>query len=422
VIKLEHALKPSDIATLPPGLHADGNCLVLQVKIRNGRRSTSWAFRYRLRGRKGHPGQLRLMGLGPTSLITLSVARTRARALAAKRVIDPSFDPLSDRRKQATALRTFDAATADYIAAHEIEWRSTVHTHQWRRSMKAHVSPVIGSMLVSEIDTDAVVRVLKPLWLTAPETGARVRARIEMILNAETVLEHRAGPNPARWGGHLEFLLAKPTAAKRAKRKAAGETGHHVSLPYAQLPSFMVELRAREGAAARALEFCILTATRTSETLNAEWSEIDLTTRTWTIPPERMKGGIQHRVPLSDRAIEILEKLPRTGGRYPFFGRALDEPLGRHAMKELIKRMGRSSTASVHGFRSTFSVWTTERTKFTEAERELSLAHVHGTKTARDYALTDLLEQRRPLMQAWALFATREPDASDKVLLMVAAR
>jgi integrase len=273
-----------------PGYYADGNGLYLSVKGN----SKSWVFRFRDRGR------LREMGLGALHTIGLARAREKARECREMRLDgkDPIAVRRADRQRQQNVL-TFKECAERYIAVHKAGWRNAKHAKQWPATLSDYVYPVVGSLPVDAIDTGLVMRALSPIWTTKPETASRVRGRIESILDWAKAHGYRDGENPARWRGHLENLLPKKTKVRRVE--------HHAALPYAELPRFMAELRQQEGVAARALEFLILTAARTGEVVGAEWSEIDFKARLWTVPGSRMKAGREHRVPLSEPALAILE-------------------------------------------------------------------------------------------------------------------
>jgi len=367
--------------TRRPGRYGDGEGLWLQVTAT----SKSWLLRYQLRGRA------RYMGLGPVDVVSLAEARELARA-ARRQVLD-GIDPIEHRRRQraeqALAGMTFRAAAEAVIADREAKWRNATHRRQWRSTLEQLVYPVIGNLPVGEIDTQHVLRCVKPIWAGKQVTADRVRQRIEAVLNWATAHGYRKlRDNPARWRGHLQHLLpdnAKPT--------------HLAAMPYADVPAFLGALHSREGVAPRALEFAILTACRTGEALGATWPEID--GETWTIPAPRTKTSTAHRVPLSGRAIEILASLPREGD-FVFIGARLGRPLNRHAMHELLKLMGLPFT--VHGFRSSFRDWAAECTGYEAAVCEAALAHAIPGAVDRAYRRGDLFEKRRRLMADWAAF------------------
>jgi integrase len=377
------------------GLHPDGNGLYLQI-ARNG--SRSWVLRYRL-GRAR-----RYLGLG--ALHSTSLSQARELAAAARRQLLAGEDPVAARQAKQAALRladakamTFAQAAASYIEAHRPGWRNADHANQWRNSLATHAFPIIGALPVAAIDTTLVMQVLDPIWTTKTETAGRVRGRIESVLNWASARGYRTGDNPARWRGHLDHLL--PDRAKVAKVE------HLPALPYADLPDFLAELRQRNGIPAKALEFAILTAARPGEVLLADWSEIDFAARVWAVPGTRMKAGRDHRVPLSDAAMAVLEALPEPRSEPVFPGARPGRPIGRNALMKELRRMGRGDL-TVHGFRSTFRDWAAEATEFPGEVCEAALTHAIGDKTEAAYRRGDLLERRRLLMAAWAAYGAGE--------------
>jgi integrase len=380
------------IETLPPGMHYDGDGLYLQVR---GERWRSWIFRYTLNGRT------RYAGLGSARKITLSDARRKAREHA--RSVGNSVDPLEAKcgEKQALALDearrvTFREAADRYVGAHRDTWRSDKHRRQWDATLGTYVFPVFGKLPVHTIDTGLVLKVLEPIWSAKPETANRVRGRIETVLDWAKARGYREGENPARWRGHLANLLPKKTRVRGVK--------HHPALPYNEIGSFMTDLRRRGGTAASALEFTILTAGRTGEVLGARWDEIDLDQRVWTIPATRMKSKREHRVPLSDQAATLLERmLQLRQNDLVFPGTRTGQGLSNMTMIAILRRMDRGHLV-VHGFRSTFRDWAAERTGFERDVVEMALAHTTGNKTETAYRRGDLFEKRRRLMEAWAQF------------------
>lgn len=386
-------------ATTAPGRYGDGDGLWLHVGRAGAK---SWVLRYKLPG--AGMTTPREMGLGPVSLVTLAEAREKARR--ARRLALDGTDPLAQRdaeRAEARAEKakavTFRDAADRYVAAHEAGWRNAKHRQQWRNTLATYAFPVFGDLSVADVSTDLVMRVLEPIWTTKAETANRVRGRIENVLDWAKVRGLREGENPARWRGHLDALL--PARAKVQSVK------HHSALPYAELPAFMDALYGQAGVAARALEFCILTATRTGEALGAPWSEIDLDAAVWTIPAERMKASKPHRVPLSDRALAILAEMRALGGEadgYVFPGAKRGKPLSNMAMTMVLRRMERGHL-TVHGFRSCFADWAAERTNAPHEVREMALAHTISSGVERAYRRGDLFEKRRELMGRWAGFA-----------------
>jgi integrase len=365
-------------------MHADGGGLWLQVGPTGSR---SWIFRFTI------AGKARAMGLG--ALNAVSLAQARQKAADARNLVAAGMDPIEARTHQRApqALVTFEAAALDYLVSHEDGWHNAEHRRQWRATMEQDVFPHIGALPVSAVDTDAVLKVLRPIWSTKVETANRIRGRIESVLGAAMARGLRTGPNPATWRGNLQHLLPKKSKVRRVE--------HHAALPYPELPDFMVALRARPGLAAHALEFLILTAARTGEVLGARWPEIDVAAAVWTIPAGRMKSRRPHRVPLSRAALAVLAPLPRDSA-FVFPGERKAGSIHNDAMSELLKKMGVAVT--VHGFRSTFRDWAAERTDFPNHVVEMALAHVVGDATEAAYRRGDLYEKRTELMNAWSVF------------------
>jgi integrase len=257
------------------------------------------------------------------------------------------------------------------------------------------------------------MRALEPIWTTKPETAGRVRGRIESVLDWAAARGYRQGENPARWRGHLENLLPKKSKVRRVE--------HHAALPYAEIGTFIAELQQQEGVAARALEFAILTAARTGEVIGAKWDEIDFDERLWTVPAERMKAGKEHRVPLSDAALAVLEEMQKIrSADFVFPGGKARRPLSNMAFLMTLRRLGRRDLTA-HGFRSTFSDWCSERTNFSADVREMALAHAVGDKVEAAYRRGDLFQKRRQLMEAWTRFASA-PESAGEVVAITAAR
>lgn len=334
------------------------------------------------------------MGLGPSHAVTLAEARQAAQE--ARRAIASGVDP-QDQRKAARAavagIPTFSDAAAAYIAEHGKAWSNEKHAAQWANTLATYAAPVIGSKPVDTVTTDDVLAILRPLWATKTETASRVRGRIESILDAAKVQGQRTGENPARWKGHLDKLLAAPGKVRTVK--------HFDALPYADAPGFMVKVRARPGTDARALEFLILTAARPGMVAKAQPREVH--GDTWTVPPPRMKSRREFRVPLSARAVALLEALPCEPGAGVFPGQR--RPcLSDGAMDALLERMGYAGKATAHGFRSTFRDWVAECTTFPRELAEAALAHTLKDKTEAAYQRGDLFAKRRELMEAWAAY------------------
>lgn len=375
-----------------PGHYGDGGGLWLQV---SGSGSRSWVFRYDRDGRRHE------MGLGPLHTVDLAAAREKAQACRASLLA--GLDPLAEKRRvklssrlERARLVTFDQCATEYVTAHRSSWKSAKHALQWKTTLAAYASPHIGALPVASVDTDLVMQVLAPIWETRTETATRLRGRIESILGWATVKGYRQGDNPARWRGHLENLLAAPTKIAKVR--------NHPALPWRQMPAFMADLRKREGVSARAIEFAILTACRSGEVRGATWDEIDIEARLWTVPAERMKAGKEHRIPLSTRALSLLEPIvDRTGHMFP--GRDAGIPLSDMSLTAVLRRMGRTDI-TVHGFRSTFRDWCSEAdgNAFSREICEHALAHSLPDKVEAAYRRGDLLDKRVALMEAWCRY------------------
>lgn len=379
-----------------PGRHSDGDNLYLVISESGARR---WVFLYR-----APDGRRREMGLGSAAKGAVGLLEARQQAGDYNRALRNGIDPIQQREahtKASIPIPTFGAFADEYIATHKSKFRNAKHVAQWESTLKTHCAG-IRAKPVNTVDTEAVLSVLQPIWQQIPETASRLRGRIENILDAARVRGFYNGENPARWRGHLKAILP---ARQRLTR------GHHAALPYDDLPAFMTDLRKRESTAALALEFCILTVTRSGETLNARWKEFDLGKALWTIPAARMKAGAEHRIPLCGRAMDILAMLEASKpghNDHVFPGNARGKPLSNMAMAMQLKRMKRTDI-TVHGFRSTFRDWASEHTSFPHEVCEMALAHTIGNKAEAAYRRGDLFEKRRKLMDAWAEFAGNKP-------------
>ena len=379
------------VETLGKGYHADGGGLYLQVTSKGGR---SWIFRYQCGGKR------RDMGLGPLYLVGLAEARRLA--LDCRRCLFEGIDPLERKRARARTAAvdaaktiTFKEAAEQYIAAHQASWRAQQHLARWRQTMRDFAYPVLGDLPVQAIDVALIMKVLEPIWSKMPETASRIRGRIETILDWATVRQYRAGDNPARWRGHLDKLLPKVSKVSNVQ--------HHAALPYAEIGAFMSALRERDTITARALEFAILTASRPGEALGTRWSEINMAERLWIIPAARMKANREHRVPLSDAAMAVVEKMAAVRhSDLVFTSRVNGSPLSHTALSKQPPALGYQVTP--HGFRSTFRDWCAERTNFPNEVAEMALAHAVGDKVEAAYRRGDLFEKRRQLADAWARF------------------
>src|SRR5476651_144137 len=373
-----------------PGFYADGGGLYLQVGKHGAQ---SWIYRYMLARTE------RDMGIGSLREVSLADARKRVAEYRALR--SQVIDPIEARRKHradakllADRSMTFKQCAQAYIVAHQPSWRNAKHAAQWTSTLERYVYDVLGDLPVQAIDTPKVLKALEPIWSIKNETATRVRGRVEAILNWATARGNRTGDNPARWRGHLENLLPKPSKVSKVK--------HHAALPYPEVPKFIGKLRQQNGIAALALEFLILTATRTGEVLGARWTEIDLNKRVWTIPAARMKAEREHRIPLTDAAMYVLERLPSSRHiDHVFPSLRLGHPLSDMALLALLRRMDRTDITT-HGFRSSFRDWVAEETDFKSEVAEMALAHTTENKVEAAYRRGDLFEKRRELMAAWA--------------------
>lgn len=377
-------------AATKPGRYGDGGGLYLVVSSDGSRK---WVFRFAWNGKQ------RDMGLGAVRDVSLAEARVAANAARAH--VRAGRDPIAERdcaRHAASGVPTFGEMADQLIEGIEHGFRSEKHRAQWRMTLTEYAGP-LRSKAIDAITTEDVLSCLRPIWQTKAETASRVRGRIERVLDAAAARGLRSRENPARWRGHLDALLPKRQKLAR---------GHHAAMPFNDVPAFLTGLRKVEGVSARALEFAILTAARSGEVLGARWSEIDLEAKVWTVPAARMKAAREHRVPLSDRVVEILSALAAVKiGDYLFPGAKQDTPLSVMALTMVMRRMGQGQF-TVHGFRSAFRDWAGERTHFAREVAEAALAHVIGDQTERAYRRGDALDKRRELMDAWARFCQGE--------------
>ncbi len=391
-----------------PGLYGDGGGLTLQITKAGVK---SWLYRYMINGKAYG------MGLGPAHTITLADARQKA-AEARKLVIE-GINPLEAKRQRKldaemvkARLMTFDQCADTYIEAHRASWRNAKHADQWTNTIATYVSPLIGPMPVAQIDTAMVVKVLtqpddmgQQFWQSKNETASRVRGRIESILGWATTSGFRSGDNPARWKGHLENLLATISRAQRIK--------NHPSLEWTRMGAFVHDLRQRDGVAARAVEFTILTAARSGEVRGACWSEIDLAAKVWTIPASRMKAKREHEVPLSDAALALIKSMPKIDGTDLIFPGTKGQALSDMSMTAVIRRMNGAppkwvdkdgKTITIHGFRSSFRMWAAESTNYPREVAEHALAHQLPDAVERAYQRGTQFAKRAAMMNEWARF------------------
>jgi integrase len=383
------------------GRHSDGGSLYLAIDGEGATMRRRWIYLFHLNGKR------REMGLGGFPAVSLADAR-RARD-DAEHLVRDGRDPIASRdlaREERAAKPTFGEIADKLVAAKEGEWRNEKHRQQWRDSLTVLAAP-LRSRPVDEIDTTAVLAVLTPLWREKPETASRLRGRIEAVLDAAKAAGHRSGENPATWRGHLSHLLPKRQKLSR---------GHHAAMAYADVPAFVAKLRGCDAIAAMALEFCILTATRSGEVYGARWSEIDMAAKVWTVPASRMKAAREHRVPLSDRAMAILERLFETrNGDVVFPSPRGNRPLSHVAMAKVMSRL-EVDGVTVHGFRSAFRDWAGNETHFAREVAEAALAHTVGDAAEQAYRRGDALEKRRELMGAWAAWC--EPRSGSNIVPM----
>lgn len=375
-----------------PGNHAVGGVAGLYLYI-NETGARSWVLRTMVGDKRRH------MGLGGFPDVPLARAREKARN--ARDEISQGIDPIAQRKEAASLLRTqqatektFEQAAQGFLEAHGDTWKNPKHRAQWASSLETYAYPFMGKLLVRDVAQEHVLSALDPIWKTKNETASRVRGRIESVLDWATVRKYRTGENPARWKGHLDMLLAAPSKVQKVE--------HHRALLIDDLPAFILDLRKREGTAARALEFNILCATRSGEVRGARWTEIDLVAGVWTVPAERMKSGKEHRVPLSKSALGILNAQPRQGDNDLVFPAPRGGQLSDMAMTAVMRRM--EVDAVPHGFRSTFRDWAGERTNYPREIAEQALAHTLTSKVEAAYRRGDALEKRRSMMMDWSIF------------------
>ena len=387
-----------------PGRYGDGHGLYLQITPRGHR---SWIIRYERGGRE------RAMGLGPVADFSLEEARERARK--ARQLLRDGIDPLDARNATRAAQQvaaaanvTFKECAEQYYNFHSPKWQNRKHAAQFLSTLETYAFPTLGRLPVAAIDKALVLKVVEPIWHTKTVTADRVRNRIERVLAFAKVQGYRSGDNPAAWTGNLEHALPAPGAIAKV--------AHHAALPFVDLPAFMVQLAARQGIAARALEFLILTAARTGEVVGARWDEIDLAAKVWTVPAARMKGRKEHRVPLTDRAVALLKVLPREAD-FVFPGFKKDSAVGNMSLPMVAKRMG-YDTITVHGFRSAFRDWAAERTNAPNHVVEMALAHAIDDKVEAAYRRGDLYVKRTKLMADWARYRYAPPVAGSNVTVL----
>lgn len=379
-----------------PGLHAVGGVpgLMLQVTPTGAR---SWVLRLRVGGKR------REAGLGGFPAVTLEEARFKAREK--RQMVEKGIDPIAERQTAKAKLRadkalerTFAQCAEAFIEAKGAEWRNPKHRQQWTNTLTTYAFPIMGGLPVRDVTKSHVLAALEPVWRVKPETGSRVRSRIELVLNYAMQAGYRPeGLNPARWKGGLDALLPATGKLKTVE--------HHPALTVGEIAAFMVKLRKAEGLGARALEFAILAAARSGEVRGATWAEIDLDEAVWTVPAGRMKAGREHRVPLSADALSLLRSLPMREGKDLVFPAPRGGVLSDMTLTACLRRM--KVEAVPHGMRSTFRDWAGERTHHKREVIEHALAHRIGDRAEQSYARGDLFDKRRVLMDDWAAFVSK---------------
>lgn len=403
--KITKVLTALEVARIrKPGLNRVGTVAGLALKVTESGEGRSWVLRTMVAGVR------RDFGLGDFPRVSLAMAHQKARDL--KDQLAQGIDPIAEKEQAARLLlaarhknKTFDECAREYILAHKPVWTNPKHAAQWQSTLDTYASPVIGKLAIDLVDTAGVMDVLRPIWTNKTETATRLRGRIEAVLDWAKVQGMRAGENPARWKGHLDHLLPRP--GKIAKVE------HHKAMPYMDVPSFLTKLNQVEGMGARAVHFTILTAGRSGEVRGARWSEIDLAGKVWTVPAERMKAKREHRVPLSDEAVTLLESMPRLKDCDFVFWGSKGKEVSDMTLTAVMRRMGLDFT--VHGFRSTFRDWTAERTDFPREIAEAALAHTNADKVEAAYLRSEHFDKRRVLMQQWATFVHAPAATADVI-------
>ena len=386
-----HKLSPRKVETAKEGRYEDGGGLRLIVSASGSKR---WVLRFTVMGKR------REMGLG--SYPDIKLADARKKAAECRAMAQDGIDPIAARQAEMQKIPTFTSCAARYIRAHRRGWRNSKHARQWVSTLKTYARPVIGAKPVDVITNEDVLRILSPIWNTKTETAKRVQGRIENILDYAAAYKYREPTNPARWRGHLDKLLPRPTRVKTVT--------HHPAMPHAEVAGFMAELAENKGLSARALEFLILTATRTSEVLQAKRDEVDFAGATWVIPAERMKARREHRVPLSSTAMRVLKGLPVVEGNpYLFPGVRRGRPLSNMALLQLMRNMGYGVKGErgpyvPHGFRSSFRDWSGEVSSYPRDVAEMALAHVIENKVEAAYRRGDLFAKRVMMMEEWDIY------------------
>lgn len=400
-------LTAAKVTKAAPGQYMDGNGLRLFVRNTGSR---FWIFRYTMAGRT------REMGLGRAGAEPGAVPLIEARHKAGElhRLARSGTDPLAQRDAEQAAAKaaalqaairgtTFREAAERFMAGNKAGWKNAKHCAQWGSTLTTYAYPHMGDLPVADVATEHVLTALHPIWTTKPETAARVRGRIEAVLDYAKATGLRAGENPARWRGHLSNALPS--------RGQVAPVQHHAALPWQEVGAFMGALQGQPGMGARALAFTILTAARSGDVLGARWPEIDMAAATWIVPAARMKAKREHRVPLTPAALAILAdvaalRLTVAPDAFVFPGILPDKPLSNMTMTAVLRRMKRGDL-TVHGFRSCFKDWASELTSYPAELSEAALAHMIGDRVEAAYRRGDLFEKRRDMMTKWAMFCAQ---------------
>ena len=386
-----------------PGLHFVGSVPGLGLQVKGA--SRSWILRVTVGNKR------RDIGIGGFPGVTLAHARERARDLRLK--VSRGIDPIQERRDQQASLKaaqgklkTFSEAMRGFLDDRSSGWKNPKHKQQWQNTLTAYALPELGNLFVRDVELAHILNVLRPIWQEKTETASRLRGRIESVLDWARVHGYRQGDNPARWKGNLDAILPAPSKIKSVK--------HHTALPFEKIGDFMAKLREHDGTAAKALEFCILTAARSGEVRGAKWQEISFEKAEWTIPAERMKAGKEHSVPLSPHVIKLLKSLPCGTANEIIFKAPRGGMLSDMSLGAVLKRM--EVPVTVHGFRSSLRDWSGEATAFPREVTEHALAHQIKDKAEAAYARGTLMPKRRKLMEAWSIYCAQGHNAQAQVL------
>lgn len=384
-----HKLSARKVDTALTGKYDDGGGLRLVVSATGSRK---WVLRFTIDGKR------REMGLGSYPDVGLSKARELASEY--RKQVKDGIDPIEARKNCIEEIPSFAVCAKRFIEAHQASWKNMKHRQQWVNTIQSYANPVIGDKPIDTISTADILLILREIWTTKTETAKRLQGRLENILDYASAHGYLTKANPARWRGHLDKLLPKPTRIKKI--------AHHPAMPYEEVAAFMHLLEGHRSTSSKALAVLIHTATRSSEVLKATWDEIDLEASIWTIPSERMKAGREHRIPLSKQCRIIFHDLPRISGNpYVFPGNKAGCPLSNMSLLQLMRGMGFGVNGEhgdyvPHGFRSSFRDWSGEVSSFPRDVAEMALAHTIGNKVEAAYRRGDLFEKRCEMMQAWS--------------------